>query len=621
MKATRAFLVVALVAAALVAAPPASTEPNEPNANPEAAGPAEPDAPEPPPELPATIEVTSAIYDTSVLPTGQILSYLTDRAADGTWQATYDADGLLGQVVNNARQYGATVSPPPGWTYDAATNEYAGQVPITIQATNLDDPAINIPATAATADVVAQLKSVRLTEDVPQGIFRPAADWSGAERTIALDPSNTLDGMADVFDLGTMALAEVGCFGMHAHFEWRITSSFTADVAGLGTYSFDSSRTIELDSPWSAAASALKSAVAADEGVDTSEDLTERCAPPADGTWTEVEIIKPPSPPVAVIKATPDAGRAPLVTTLDGSDSYDDDGEIVEYQWGWYSPQVDHTTTTATTPANYPNTGAPSAWLRVKDDDGLLSSWVSVWLCSAGAPWAQVPWWFQHGQVPHVNALVQTYGVISPYCQGHPNGPKIVYARFAWDDRDGNAAHWYGTSDYLHWHGTSFMYPGHNPWANETPDWRAYGRGWRYITFAGVDSFGTWSNVVGWHVLINTPPKATQGTHFCEPRPCSNHRRRAHIEAWAHDDTGGVQYIADRWWVHSNTGALVHSGDEAQWWTTKFDKWIEYNTGIPYTIEEHPRSVDHQGEAEYQSICNWYRHNWDHSPTNNRWYC
>ena len=72
-------------------------------------------------------------------------------------------------------------------------------------------------------------------------------------------------------------------------------------------------------------------------------------------------------PPVAVLSASVTEGPAPLTVTFDGSDSYDLNGEELQYYWNFgdgytaTSPTVEHT---------YASPGFYTAFLRVFDDGG-----------------------------------------------------------------------------------------------------------------------------------------------------------------------------------------------------------------------------------------------------------
>ncbi|MCI5159475.1 MAG: PKD domain-containing protein [Candidatus Electrothrix sp. AUS1_2] len=71
--------------------------------------------------------------------------------------------------------------------------------------------------------------------------------------------------------------------------------------------------------------------------------------------------------PIAVLNADVTSGSAPLTVSFDGSDSYDDDGSIVEYHWtfgdGDTSPGADVTHI-------YQAPGSYTAQLTVIDDQG-----------------------------------------------------------------------------------------------------------------------------------------------------------------------------------------------------------------------------------------------------------
>ncbi len=78
-----------------------------------------------------------------------------------------------------------------------------------------------------------------------------------------------------------------------------------------------------------------------------------------------------PIAPVAVAKATPQTGDAPLVVSLDGSGSFDQDGSVVSYGWSFGDGSsgagsvVNHTYTAA---------GTYTAVLTVTDSQGLTAS-------------------------------------------------------------------------------------------------------------------------------------------------------------------------------------------------------------------------------------------------------
>jgi PKD repeat protein len=88
-------------------------------------------------------------------------------------------------------------------------------------------------------------------------------------------------------------------------------------------------------------------------------------------------------PPVAVIKASPTTGNAPLTVNFDGSSSYDPDGHIIAYEWSFgdrtfgSGPIVSHT---YNAPSPYPYT----VILTVTDDKGATgSSSVTIYVTSA----------------------------------------------------------------------------------------------------------------------------------------------------------------------------------------------------------------------------------------------
>lgn len=78
-----------------------------------------------------------------------------------------------------------------------------------------------------------------------------------------------------------------------------------------------------------------------------------------------------PIAPVAVAKATPLTGDAPLVVTLDGSGSFDQDGSVVSYGWSFGDGSsgtgsvISHT---------YTGTGTYTAVLTVTDNQGLTAT-------------------------------------------------------------------------------------------------------------------------------------------------------------------------------------------------------------------------------------------------------
>src|SRR5437762_3286802 len=92
------------------------------------------------------------------------------------------------------------------------------------------------------------------------------------------------------------------------------------------------------------------------------------------GQYTITGTVVAPSgtvPPVAVAKATPTSGSAPLTVQFDASLSYDSDGTVTAYLWTF----GDGTTSTAKNPSHlYSSAGAYNAALKVTDNDGNTSS-------------------------------------------------------------------------------------------------------------------------------------------------------------------------------------------------------------------------------------------------------
>ncbi|OGC98746.1 hypothetical protein A2702_02175 [Candidatus Amesbacteria bacterium RIFCSPHIGHO2_01_FULL_48_75] len=88
------------------------------------------------------------------------------------------------------------------------------------------------------------------------------------------------------------------------------------------------------------------------------------CAPPP-----------PPPPenqvPQCIAAADPSSGQAPLTVTLDGSNSSDEDGQIVSYEWNY---DDGYTGSGETVPYVYEESGVFTAELTVTDDDGASSS-------------------------------------------------------------------------------------------------------------------------------------------------------------------------------------------------------------------------------------------------------
>ena len=91
---------------------------------------------------------------------------------------------------------------------------------------------------------------------------------------------------------------------------------------------------------------------------------------------------EPNEPPTASISASPLAGKAPLVVTLDASGSSDSDGTIQQYQWS-FGDGGSPTTNTPTVKHTYETPAVYYAAVNVVDDDGasaaaLMSTGIEV---------------------------------------------------------------------------------------------------------------------------------------------------------------------------------------------------------------------------------------------------
>ncbi|MGB3802284.1 MAG: thrombospondin type 3 repeat-containing protein, partial [Lewinella sp.] len=73
--------------------------------------------------------------------------------------------------------------------------------------------------------------------------------------------------------------------------------------------------------------------------------------------------------PVAIATATPNAGVAPLVVEMNGSQSRDSDGTIVSYQWAWSEGSIEAISGSITLPE-----GVHEVSLTVTDDDGATGT-------------------------------------------------------------------------------------------------------------------------------------------------------------------------------------------------------------------------------------------------------
>ena len=75
--------------------------------------------------------------------------------------------------------------------------------------------------------------------------------------------------------------------------------------------------------------------------------------------------FEPNVAPMAVARAEPDSGSAPLTVLLDGSDSFDDDGQIISYDWSW---EGGGSASGPTPTATFTAAGTYSVSLTVTDD-------------------------------------------------------------------------------------------------------------------------------------------------------------------------------------------------------------------------------------------------------------
>ncbi len=363
-------------------------------------------------------------------------------------------------------------------------------------------------------------------------------------------------------------------------------------------------------------------------GLGTYEVSKSATASPVGDGFEQVsppEFILPedgPAVPVAAITATPTAGPAPLATTLDASASYDSDGEIVLYEWSYEgNGAVNASTETSTIPASYAN-GTHNASVRVTDNDGNVSGWASVALCSAGPPRAWIPRAGQTGRVPNVHsAILSAEAVID--CQGHPQAPKITTARISWGDLYGQRTQISGNWEHLRWYDNAFVYPGLRPSPYYPPGsvpWGAHGRGWRIASFQVQDSFGRWSNAPTYGFYINTLPNTWVSGHDCTPKPCSNNRLVAWMSHWGTDpEQWNVAYLYS-WWHFWGNGGDVWGAAEDRNTTGHFS--IE-RTGIhvPLYINHGSNAHDYDGEWSYRNVCNQYFHDIWHNTGNHFYVC
>jgi len=107
------------------------------------------------------------------------------------------------------------------------------------------------------------------------------------------------------------------------------------------------------------------------------------------GTYTVQtnQSCSPEGPPVAMLQATPNTGCAPLAVSLDGSQSYDPDGDtIVSYRFDCGDGSAPVTQSSATTSHTYPASGEYSATLQVACSRGGSSVKTAQALVSVAAP-------------------------------------------------------------------------------------------------------------------------------------------------------------------------------------------------------------------------------------------
>lgn len=86
-----------------------------------------------------------------------------------------------------------------------------------------------------------------------------------------------------------------------------------------------------------------------------------------DTTTKTVSVTEPSSQPTASFTAEPKSGSPPLEVTFDASDSYDSDGSINSYEWGFGDGS---TGTGVSTTHTYQDEGSYTAQLTVTDNDG-----------------------------------------------------------------------------------------------------------------------------------------------------------------------------------------------------------------------------------------------------------
>ena len=129
---------------------------------------------------------------------------------------------------------------------------------------------------------------------------------------------------------------------------------FLASVTGGTTTSYDDFSAVPNTQYWYSVSAFIDSQ--ANDGLRSADDV---------GTIGNKS-------PVADLSADPTEGDAPLTVNFDASDSYDDDGSIVKYEWDWTNDGTyDHDSGTDPTVSHeYTTAGEYTCKLRVTDDDG-----------------------------------------------------------------------------------------------------------------------------------------------------------------------------------------------------------------------------------------------------------
>lgn len=585
-------------------------------------------------------------WDTAQLPPYLLRTYTSQ---DGVKVPTFTAgsggtpDTLWPQLVAREREWASALgSESDGW--EQATSGVAKHTAFDIEVWGVAEDGTRIgdtvtlrakaAATLTAIDLIDDGRSYVSTEKRKRPIFSPgvtadgrSVDWaeSGGQWTLHTSPTSAVDGDEQTLVRLTPQIA--GCFPLRVRQHWTMKLTFAWPANGVPrsiTRTWDDVVVVrEVPVPVVSA----KSYVAKSDAAQPDAMQGDPCsvAPAGQPVQFSDEVLFDGEfkPPVATLQATPDHGPASLRTVLSGQASRDEDGHIVEYRWDLTrNGSVDQVTATPLIETTY-GPGEVTAALQVVDNDGLESDWAEVLICSAAPPTAEVPSQRLHGVVPNMDALLELGGRAKPFpCPGHPRRPKIDEVVYVWDDL-GRSETWFRMHNdpQINWEVgqvSHFYRAGIPPPYDEWPNWRDVGRGVRVPWMAAHDTYGQWSNVVQpIAVWLNTPPKVWQGTHFCEPTPCSNRRRRAHPEAWMHDDLHAwAPWTEDEWWVFDNTGNLVHTGREGRP-GTYWDTWISFVTRVPYVIDESPNGHDGK-EWAYRREANWYRHNTNHSPTNVR---